>query len=152
MNILGPSQDEHVGLRLVRIRDKMSQEQFGAILGLTRRQISTMETGKVPVSSEVCIAIHRQFGVSLTWLLLGDGQTYVPGNHLTNDEYEVLGLVRRVPGVLQLIKRAIAGQEAICELVVMSQESGTSVGGQRQSAVSITKRLPLGREHAAMVG
>jgi len=127
----------------------MSQEEFGKILGLSRTQISTMEVGRVGILSEVCVVIHQQFGVSLTWLLLGDGPTYAPGDHLTNNEQEVLGLVRRAPEVLQLIKKAIAGQEAICELTEMSQGSGTSVRSQYQSAASTTRRVSLGRERVA---
>jgi len=122
------SQSQQISSRLRLVRDKLDQDEFGKLIGITRRQVSTMERSEVAVSIDVCITIYQRFGVSLTWLLLGEGPIY------TKDEHELLNLVRRVPDVLSLIKKAIAGQEAICELAVMSQESGTSIRSQHKSA------------------
>ncbi|CAK0762825.1 putative Transcriptional regulator [Gammaproteobacteria bacterium] len=115
MSVTSTTQDfrELVGDRIVQIRGKMSQKKFGELLNLTRKQVSTMERGEVPIPGEVFVAINRKFGVSLIWLLLGDGQpTYAPGDQLTKEECEFLNFVRSAPEVLQevlpLVKKAVA--------------------------------------------
>jgi len=142
---------EEIGFRLAKVRGKVSQQKFGEMIGISRMQVSTMELGKVTVPVEVCVAVNKKFGISLTWLLLGEGQpTYTPGDNLTNDEQELVDLTRRTPQALSLIKRVIAGQEAIGELAEMSQKSGTSVRSQHQGVVNTTRRLLSGREHLAV--
>jgi len=146
---------EHISSRIRAVRGEMNQGEFAESLGLTRKQVSTMERGEVAVSVDVCVAIHRKFGVSLTWLLLGEGRPiYALGDPLTNDEYEFVELIRYVPEVLRevlpLVKRAIIGQKAIFGLATMSHESGTSIRSQQQDVGSITRRLQSVREHAAV--
>jgi len=146
------SQHAPVSDRLRKVRGKMAQDEFAAVLGLTRRQMGAMERGEVAVSVDVCVAVYQQFGVSITWLLLGDGPTYVPGEHLTIEEHELLNLARRAPDALQLIKKIIASslatQEAVCELTSKVNYSSNDVVtvNQRWSA---TRKLPsCNIEHA----
>jgi len=152
MNTIGTSQEksEHIGDRIVMVRGKISQGRFGEALNLTRRQVSTMERGEVLIPSDVCVAIHRKFGVSLTWLLLGEGQpTYALGDKLTEEEREFIDLARRAPETLPLIKKAItdsyAVRDAINELI-----SSVFVIGQRQIGAGTTRRLPSSVEHDAV--
>ena len=126
MNIACESQSrEPVGSRLAQVRGKMTQDEFGKELGLTRRQVSTMERGEVPITGDVFIAIHQKFGVSLSWLLLGDGPTYVLGEHLTEEEREIVSVARRIPYVVQLIRLIESDgivQKAIFELARALEE------------------------------
>ncbi len=57
----------------VRETEKKSQEEFGAILGVTKSTISLLETKKREPSDRLIRDICREFSISETWLRTGDG-------------------------------------------------------------------------------
>ena len=82
-----------IGARIREIRkahpDKLSQEKFGVMLGLTRDQIKTYELDKVETPENVVKLICREFNVSYLWLTEGVEPMYTPEdisviNQLTN--------------------------------------------------------------------
>jgi transcriptional regulator with XRE-family HTH domain len=49
----------------------MTQEEFAGRVGVSQSYLSTVEHGQVEVGAEVLLAISREFGKSLEWLLTG---------------------------------------------------------------------------------
>jgi transcriptional regulator with XRE-family HTH domain len=61
-----------VGRRIRELRGfDMTQEEFAGRVGVSQSYLSTVEHGQVEVGAEVLLAISREFGKSLEWLLTG---------------------------------------------------------------------------------
>ena len=68
---------ENERVRIVREHLDKTQEQFGALLGVTKATISAVETGKNAVSDQLRRSIAREFNVSEDWLLTGEGDMFI---------------------------------------------------------------------------
>ncbi|CAK0758695.1 hypothetical protein CCP3SC5AM1_2510001 [Gammaproteobacteria bacterium] len=137
---------EHISFRIRAIRGGMNQEEFGKLFGLSRRQISTMESMEVEVPIDFCVSLHKTLGISLTWLILGKGKIkemeepfgecdYIPERQLTKDEHEVLVAVQRVPYLLNLIK-LIEGNKIVKKAIF---EFSRTLEGINECLISCSK-------------
>lgn len=66
-------------IKLVRLSQtpKMSQDAFGAKIGVTGAAISRIESGDRSVTEQVIMSICREFSVSETWLRTGEGEMFI---------------------------------------------------------------------------
>ncbi len=65
--------DSELGMRLRFLRGDATQQEFAVLLGTDKNTIGRYERGeRLPDSAFLC-RLHRLFGVSLDWLLTGDG-------------------------------------------------------------------------------
>jgi transcriptional regulator with XRE-family HTH domain len=66
--------DEHVGRRLIAVREhlKFNQVGFAVELNLAKSTLNGYETGSRQLSLETAKRIRDRYGVSLDWLLYGD--------------------------------------------------------------------------------
>jgi transcriptional regulator with XRE-family HTH domain len=63
-----------VGRRIRELRGfDMTQEDFANRIGVSQSYLSTVEHGQGEIGAEVLLAISREFGKSLEWLLIGNG-------------------------------------------------------------------------------
>lgn len=60
-------------IKELRSELKMTQETFGARIGLKRNSIAQIELGTRAPSNQVIIAICREFDVNELWLRTGEG-------------------------------------------------------------------------------
>ena len=63
-------------LRDVRNEKHLTQEEFGAPLGYSKNSISSIETGVANISKRGILAFCYWYGLSLEWLLYGEGTKY----------------------------------------------------------------------------
>lgn len=56
---------------------KMSQDAFGAKIGVTGAAVSRIESGDRNVTDQVITAIVREFDVSEEWLRTGQGEMFI---------------------------------------------------------------------------
>ena len=66
-------------IKAIRKDADMTQEEFGAELGVSRIAITTYETGRVVPDKSIRLLICSKFNVSETWLETGEGKPYVEG-------------------------------------------------------------------------
>ena len=59
------------------IRGKLRQKDFGAKIGATQSAVQSWESGESLPGGKYLEAIHREFGVSIDWLLTGQGDPYI---------------------------------------------------------------------------
>ena len=59
-------------------KPSLTQEQFGAKIGVSRNFIWMLESGEREASDRTIRDICRVFGVSETWLRTGEGEMYRP--------------------------------------------------------------------------
>lgn len=58
----------------------LSQEEFGARLGVTNAAISRLESGARSVTEQMLLSICRVFGASYAWLTTGEGSMFEDGS------------------------------------------------------------------------
>lgn len=76
-----------IGERLNYLREnelKISQEEFGAKIGVSRFSISNYESGKRSLTDRVITDICREFSVNETWLRNGGGPMIRPPKTIDN--------------------------------------------------------------------
>lgn len=56
---------------------KMSQDAFGAKIGITGAAVSRIESGDRNVTDQVIVSICREFNVSENWLRTGQGEMFI---------------------------------------------------------------------------
>jgi transcriptional regulator with XRE-family HTH domain len=62
-----------VGRRIRELRGfDMTQAEFARRIGVTQGHLSTMERGEKEAGAAVLLAISREFGKSVDWLLTGE--------------------------------------------------------------------------------
>lgn len=77
-------------IRNLRKSLKLSQEEFGARLGVTKASISRIESGINNVTEQMLLSICREFNVNKVWLVEGHGEMF------ENDDMEFARAVDRV--------------------------------------------------------
>lgn len=99
------------GERLKEIRGKLSQEEFGNLLGATRKQISDYESERTEPDMGFLATLLAKFGIAMEWVITGKGAktvqerfqsalTNIYKNQSTsaravNDELSHFGFVKR---------------------------------------------------------
>lgn len=62
-------------LRQIRLKNKMSQEEFGKKIGIeSRAHISALENGNRNITDRIINDVCREFGISKEWLRDGIGE------------------------------------------------------------------------------
>lgn len=64
-------------IKQIRKENRMTLEQFGNILGVTKVAISNIENGKRNVTEQMRKSICREFNVDPIWLTTGEGDKYI---------------------------------------------------------------------------
>lgn len=64
-------------LKLLRNWLKLSQEEFGKKLGVTKTAISKLENGERNITDQMMLSIIREFSVNESWLRSGEGNMFV---------------------------------------------------------------------------
>lgn len=63
-----------VGRRIRELRGfDMSQKEFARRIGVSQNYLSVMEHGGAEIGAGILLAISREFGKSIEWLLTGAG-------------------------------------------------------------------------------
>lgn len=60
-------------IKLIRKIKKLSQEEFGIRIGITRSSVSLLESGRNSPSEQTIMLICKEFGVNEVWLRTGEG-------------------------------------------------------------------------------
>ena len=69
----------NLSLRFKEVREakRLTQEQFGNGLGISRAAVASVEKGKSKVSYEVLCNLVGVFSVNLNYLLMGIGEPFI---------------------------------------------------------------------------
>ena len=63
-------------IKNIRKDARLTQEEFGSMLGVSRIAVTTYETGRVIPDKSVRLLICSKFGVNEAWLENGEGDPY----------------------------------------------------------------------------
>ena len=66
--------------RIKEIRKKkgLTQDEFGAKIGIQKSAVSKIERGENAVSDQVRLMICREFNIREEWLRTGEGEMFIP--------------------------------------------------------------------------
>lgn len=64
-------------IKEIRKENRMTLEQFGNVLGVTKVAISNIENGKRNVTEQMRKSICREFNIDPIWLSTGEGDKYI---------------------------------------------------------------------------
>lgn len=65
-------------IKMIRIKNDMTQDEFGKRIGSARNTIANYESGNRIPSNAVITSICREFNVNETWLRTGEGEMFLP--------------------------------------------------------------------------
>lgn len=91
-----------IGLRIEKLRGRLSQADFSARLGVDRKTVGTWERGERLPDTKALLSLLAEFDADPTWVLTGKG--FTPSG--TDDERELLSLFR---GASLQVKAAAIG-------------------------------------------
>lgn len=90
--------------RILKIRKdaKMTQPEFGEVIGATRPMIASYEGGKVIPDKSMQMLICSKFNVSERWLETGEGEPYKRGLIP-----QLVHALRNAPALLSMLEQAV---------------------------------------------
>lgn len=91
----------------IRVEQKLSQKDFGEIIGLSRSMISCYEKGLRKITERSMNDICREFSINKEWLLTGENEMYISREEdtvlinifdeiLNSDNKNLKELIRRI--------------------------------------------------------
>ena len=89
--------NERERVRDLRLRLKLTMEEFGKRLGIQKSAVSKIENGSVSLTDQNRIAICREFGVNEEWLRNGDGEPFAEVSRDEQSEKMVNEIMRDKP-------------------------------------------------------
>ncbi|HEY8463364.1 MAG TPA: helix-turn-helix transcriptional regulator [Bacillota bacterium] len=101
----------NLGERIRQIRKyfKMSQEEFGKIIGLSQANISKMEAGSFEPTETTINSIIARFPINPEWLRNGEGEMLISPESYLKNGIEFLGKEKLAAGIVNLLKSAEFG-------------------------------------------
>lgn len=122
----------------IRIALGLSQDAFGAKLGLKRAAVSRIESGAVNLTETNVILICERFNVSREWLLNGIGEMFLPESSGAVDalaaQYDLTPLERDM--VENYCKLSKAQRLAFWDVMQKIVGSSAQSGGAEEAASS----------------
>ena len=86
---------ETIGDRFKKIRttNNLTQNDFGAQLGMLKSGVSAVENNKVFVSLDVLRSLFLNFNISLNWFIMGKGEMF---NELSQQNTQLENLIAQM--------------------------------------------------------
>ncbi len=81
-------------IKLLRTEARELQADTAAVIGVSRSHLANIEVGKDVPGREMLIALARHYGVSVDWLMTGEGNRI---SAMTDRETRLLEAFRRIP-------------------------------------------------------
>ncbi len=73
-------------LKNIRVSLNLTQEQFGAKLGISKQFYSNIETDRTMLNNEKLVLLFNDYNVNLNYLIGGIGKMFNLENNLPDDE------------------------------------------------------------------
>lgn len=140
----------------------MSQEAFGARLGLTGSGISLLESGRRNASEQVILSICREYGVNEGWLRTGAGDMFVQtaddalreiarSRGLNQTQYALLEeVINSPPEDLDAIVRFMRRMAARLGDIAPVDRQGGAAPDSQQETPRIPQEMTEGELHAEL--
>lgn len=124
-------------IKQVRKTLKLTQEDFGARLGLSNSGVSKWEKGDCTVPDSAVISICREFGVNEVWLRTGAGEMFRP----RSEAAELAELVST-----RLVDAPDAFQAALVRMLLRLEPNGPELMMLRDFCELLAEEAKKGRE------
>lgn len=89
-----------LGTRIQEIRkeNKLTQAQFGELIGLSQGFVSEMESDKLPPTETCLIAMEYRFSINKQWIAMGNGPKYLKERRevVTPEDPSLMRIIEKV--------------------------------------------------------
>lgn len=117
-------------IRAIREALHLNQSQLARRIGVTSQLVSLMENDKSQMSNLVAKAISTEFGISIDWILKGEGPMYSPtSNHPTSLPQPLEAALCSYPTVAKLLNE-IAYKMNLADWEALESFAARQVGKQ----------------------
>jgi len=91
------------GKRLKKIRNALhlTQEQFGAVLGISKQFYSNIETDRCVLNNEKLVLLYKDYNVNINFLLGGAGNLFNDKNEIDDDFSQKVRIVLKNEGLIK---------------------------------------------------
>lgn len=122
---------EGMGERMRHIRGGESQDEFGALLGVSKDTVGKYERGKIKPGAEVLLALREKRGVDINWLLTGEASAPEAGGSAPLNREALAGAIAAVEDLLaERNLTLVPDKKAKLIALVYGQLTGASADGQ----------------------
>ena len=126
--------NERERVRDLRLRLKLTMEEFGKRLGIQKSAVSKIENGSVSLTDQNRIAICREFGVNEDWLRYGSGDPFVK---LSRDEQ-----IEKMVNEIMLDKPESFKRRYISALAALDESGWTALEKFVDSIIEVNNEKP----------
>jgi transcriptional regulator with XRE-family HTH domain len=118
-------------IQAIRKHFKISQEEFGKIIGLSQANISKIEAGSFEPTETTINAIAARLAVNPEWIRTGEGEMLISPENYLKDGIELFGKERIAAGMANLLQsaeyedlKALVGLQGMLESCVSEEMAG----------------------------
>lgn len=126
--------NERERIKDLRLRLKLTMEEFGKRLGIQKSAVSKIENGSVSLTDQNRIAICREFGVNEDWLRYGSGDPFVK---LSRDEQ-----IEKMVNEIMRDKPESFKRRYISALAALDESGWTALEKFVDSIIEVNKEKP----------
>lgn len=126
--------NERERIKDLRLRLKLTMEEFGKRLGIQKSAVSKIENGSVSLTDQNRIAICREFGVNEDWLRYGSGDPFVK---LSRDEQ-----IEKMVNEIMLDKPESFKRRYISALAALDESGWTALEKFVDSIIEVNNEKP----------
>lgn len=127
---------ETTGERIRQLRGDLSQAEFASKIGVHKEMVGKYERGQNVPGGDVLTRMHDVFGVSLDWLLTGQGQMHpAPRVDALNQEYRQVERAPQYDAKGRLIDETL-GTYVFDAVISVYNECGARLTGNAGAVVS----------------
>ena len=126
--------NERERIKDLRLRLKLTMEEFGKRLGIQKSAVSKIENGSVSLTDQNRIAICREFGVNEDWLRYGSGDPFAK---LSRDEQ-----IEKMVNEIMLDKPESFRRRYISALAALDESGWTALEKFVDSIIEVNNEMP----------
>lgn len=126
--------NERERIKDLRLRLKLTMEEFGKRLGIQKSAVSKIENGSVSLTDQNRIAICREFNVREEWLRNGDGEPFA---EVSRDEQ-----IEKMVNEIMCDKPESFKRRYISALAALDESGWTALEKFVDSIIEVNKEKP----------
>ncbi|TCL62321.1 helix-turn-helix protein [Hydrogenispora ethanolica] len=82
----------------------LSQEAFGAVINMSRGNISKIESGKIPMSNAFLYGMMIRFAANTEWIMTGKGEMFIVAEDYIVNGIKLLGAKKFSEGLVKVLE------------------------------------------------
>ncbi len=131
-----------IGERIMMVRGRESREKFAARVDISAATLKRYENENYPIPERFLRVFAAEMGLSLEWLLTGNGEMYaqIPEKMTDQNEYQQNEILAALREQIETQRRHIAALEQNTELAKLATDALQRENEALRGQLELTKR------------